>query len=420
LGVGTIATTLGLVAQVSLITHELGLREYGVFSLVVAVVAMVNRLVDLNPGAAVISFGARELASNSRRASGVVQFSYLFDAGSGVVGFCVLAALAPLAGDALIGQGQEHLLLIYGLTLLLSTIDGTSLAVLKLLDCFGHVAGYVVASEMLRVVAITVALTTFGSLESVVAALAVHAGLMGLIALLLATAVFRRETGRSLRVPAFDSVRDVRRPMLKMIFHTNLVTSGSIVQAQVPILLLGAVRGPLEVGIFKAGWTGAQVLGLLGAPASTAYQPRAARLWAESRIAELRRLTKESTIVAVTAAVVLGGALILARDPLLSLFASTQATAAASVFAVAVVSQAVNVGFFWNGAFLFAIGSAARAARIYLLSLAALAVLLAVLVPLAGAEGAAVALLCSTVLVNGGMTAASIRLLRGKRSPLVG
>src|SRR5688500_11055605 len=50
--------TAGQIAQIALITHTLGLREYGIFATVVAFVAIVNRFFDVQVGDAMISQAA--------------------------------------------------------------------------------------------------------------------------------------------------------------------------------------------------------------------------------------------------------------------------------------------------------------------------------------------------------------------------
>src|SRR5205814_662158 len=74
LGLGTAATTIGMIMQVALITHGLGLRQYGLFALVVAVVALVDKFFQLDASRVLIVFSAPYLERNLRRAAGVFQF----------------------------------------------------------------------------------------------------------------------------------------------------------------------------------------------------------------------------------------------------------------------------------------------------------------------------------------------------------
>src|SRR5207248_548189 len=82
------------------------------------------------------------------------------------------------------------------------------------------------------------------------------------------------------------------------------------------------------------------------------------------------------------------------------------------VLIVAVAAQAINGALFWNFGLLFAVG---RARMVAALAVFMMAVQIAALVPLAatlGAQGAALALLISTVAYNAVLTVAGVRALR--------
>jgi len=410
LSIGTAATAGGLIAQVSLITHTLGVRAYGLFALVIAFVALVNRFVDLDVEKALITFGTSSAGPEAR--GGVVKFCYAVDALTGLVGFVVISILAVLVGDDLAGDRGRDLVVLYGLTLLASTVDTTSIGVLKLLGRFRTIAWYTILREALRVVAIGAALSISESVISVIIALVIHDAVVAMLGLRLATRALTGAGGGRLRDVRLSSTRGRRRAMLTLIFHTNLVTTGSVVQAQAPALLLGAFRGPTEVGIFKIGWSAAQVVGMFATPLTGAILPRLARLWNDGQRREIARLLKQITIVALPGLLAAGLVLVLLREPLLVGFAGSEARAASWVFCIALAAQVINSVLFWNSSLLYAAGRAAVVSRIYLLSVGMLLVLLLTLANPLGGEGAALGLLASTVVMNVGLTRVALRLVR--------
>jgi O-antigen/teichoic acid export membrane protein len=409
LSIGTAATAIGLIAQVSLLTHVLGIKEYGIFALVIATVSLISRVVDLDTEKAVVTFGAE--AADPTAKAGVAQFCYLVDGASGLLGFVVIAALAPFLGDALVGPRGVLLIVLYGLTLLASTVDTTSLAVLKLVGRFGVIAWYTILRESFRVAMIGGALLIWTSLTSVVAALVVHDFVMGGVGLHLAGRAFRESTGGyTLRKSQLAATSGRRRQLLTLIFHTNLATTASTVQGQAPALLLGLFRGPAEVGVFKACWSAAQVVGLISSPVTTAVLPRFARLWSQGRRAEIRSIVRQATLVAAIVLASVGFVLLLLRHPLLTAFAGKEAAAGSTVFVIAVLAQVVNGALFWNASLLYAAGRAATVSRVYLFSITALLVLLVTLAGTVGRDGAALALLLSTIIFNVGMTVVAAKL----------
>ena len=412
LGIGKAATTLGMMAQVALITHVLGLREYGVFALAVSFVALVDRFLDVDVGRTAITFAARYVRRDARTVAGIYQFSYLVDLALGVAGFLLVVATAPFAGPALVGDRGFTLFVLYGLTLLASTVDGSSVSLLQLLDRYRLITWLTILRESARVAAVGIGVALYDDLVAVVALLVVQDAVTAVAGLVLASRAFERHAETKLFAPALFATRPLRRPMLGMIFQTNLIGYGRLAQSQMPALLLGILHGPLQVGIFKIGIAGATAIGQLSTPAWNAVMPRLARLWADRRFQAMSQLIRQGSSIAFVVLSVAGLVAVVFRTPLLELFGGADAAAAGGVFVLGVAAQVVNGTVFWNDALLYSAGRAAVVAKVLLPSVAALLLLTVVLGQTWGAEGAAAALLVSTVMTSAGLTLAAVRVLR--------
>jgi O-antigen/teichoic acid export membrane protein len=245
-----------------------------------------------------------------------------------------------------------------------------------------------------------------------VALLVVHDAITGLIGLALASKAFSSMSeGIHLRQPALATVKDMRRPMLSMVFQTNLITYGRLIQTQAPTLLLGIFHGPLEVGIFKIGLAGATAVGQVSDPAWNAVMPRLARLWSEGRFEAIRKMIAQGSLIAAIVMTIVGASVIAFRVEVLKLFGGGQATAAASVFALCVVAQVVNGILFWNDSLLYSSGRARLVTTIFLPAVALMLALVVILGRQWGANGAAVALLASGVVGNVALAAAALRVI---------
>jgi O-antigen/teichoic acid export membrane protein len=408
LSVGKAATVLGMVTQVVLITHVLGLTKYGVFALAVSFVALVDKFFDVDVTKAALTFGARSLRRDPRRLAGVFQLSYLIDGLLGIVGFTVVAVVSPFAGPWLVGDQGTLLFLLYGLTLLASTVDGSSQALLQLLDRYSLLTGLVVLREAMRVVVVAVALLAFHSLVAVMIALVLQDAFVGFAGACLAVRAFRRRfRAHSLLHPQLRETRSIRRDMFGMVFQTNIIGYGRLAEAQLPALIVGAFTGPLEAGIFKLGMAGAAAIGQISDPAWNAVMPRLAKLWNDARISDVRRLLRQATAVAAAVMLTIGTVAILLRVPILHAFGGKEAAAAATVFSLGVIGKVVNGVFFWNDSLLYAAGRARLVRQIYLPSVAVMLVLCLVLAKDFGANGAAVGVLVSAVLANVGLALAA-------------
>ncbi len=412
-GVWQAATSVADVVQIVLITHALGLEDYGRLALAIGFVVLVGQLFDLRVGVATTIFGAEHLPHDPRRAAGIFQLSYAVDAATGLLGFAVVVAAAPFVGPALIGDEGTALIVLYSLVLLAQTVDESSFTILRLLDRFRVIAGYTVAVEAARIALVAGALAVFGTLEAVALALVAHRIVAGAAAAVAATVVFRRVTGAALTHSALDEVREERREVFRTMLHTNVVSYARLAQTQLPTVVVGAVAGATQAGLYKVGMAAAVFVGRLADPAYVALLPRLSRMWSAGRRDEMRRLIERLAAVSLPAVVMVSGLLILFREPVLQVLGGAQASAdGGTVLILGALAHAVNAGLLWNIPTLYATGRARVVAR---LAVAAAAVQMLTLLPLVtayDASGAALSLLLSMVVLNVGATVRAVSALR--------
>ena len=71
-----------------------------------------------------------------------------------------------------------------------------------------------------------------------------------------------------------------RKGMRTTMFHTLVIQYSRVVQTQLPAVLLGALAGTTQAGIYKIGTAATAIIGKIIQPASQALLPRISRLWA--------------------------------------------------------------------------------------------------------------------------------------------
>lgn len=387
--------------QIALITHALGLADYGRISLAVGLVLLVGQFFDVRVGTAATTFGARALRDGPASAARVFQFSYLIDLTTGVLAFLVVTGLAPFVGPWLVGEDGTLLVVLYALTLLAATVDDSSVTVLRLLDRFRLVAGYTVALELLRIALVVVALAVWESLVAVVLALLVHRSFTALTNAAAAVVAFRRGTGVNL-VRGLGRARQFpeRREMIRMVLHTNIVSYARLTQTNLPTVLVGAIAGPTQVGLYKVGMAAGAIVGRLADPPYAALLPRISKLWAAHRGREIRRLVQRATLISVPVMAAALGLVILLQSPILSVLGGSEAKGADTVLVLAALAQAVNGALFWNVGVLYVSGRSNLVARVALAGAATQLLLLPPLVATLDADGAALSYLVSTLGTN--------------------
>jgi O-antigen/teichoic acid export membrane protein len=415
LAVGSVVVVFGYGLQIVLITHFLGLDEYGVFVVVVSLVDLVGRLFDFQVGQMTTAFAAETIRSDAKRTTGIAQFSYLVDLGAGVVGFVVIAAMAPVVVPHLAhGSHGPGLFVLYAFTMLATTTETTSIALLQLYGRFGTILRLTLTREAMRFGFVLGALLAADSLVAVVVALVLMEMVMGTTWTLAANhTVSDQAGGGALWRPALAATRGIRRAMAAMVFHTNVISYVKIVAAQGPTLLLGAMRPAAEVGAFKVGMSIAAVAGKPADVAWAAALPRLARLRAAGRGDAIWNLIRQTSLGAFCVIAALGLVEVVLSTPLLRLVGGTEAAAAgASVLVLGVLAQLVNGTLFWNSPLLYALKRAATASSILVLASVVFVPVLIASIDRWGATGAAGALVFWNVIVNAGLSVAAVRALR--------
>jgi O-antigen/teichoic acid export membrane protein len=415
LAMGSLVALAGYAAQTALITHFLGLTEFGVFAIVVSTVDLVGRLLDFQVGQMTQAFAAETYKSDARRTVGIAQFSYGIDLGAGLAGFLVVAAIAPIAAPRLLdGEYGAGIFVLYALTMLATTTETTSIALLQLSGRFGSIFRLTLVREVLRFSLVLAALLTTDSLVAVVLVLVAMEAFMAVLWTASASRAMReRLGGASLWQLSLSATKGIRREMAGTVFHTNVISYVKIFASQAPTLLVGAMRTPAEAGAFKIGMAIAAVVGKPADPAWAAVLPRFAKLRAAGRRDEITALIRETSVAALIGMSLLGAAAIVFRDPLLRLFGGQEALAAAPVLVLGVLARIVNGALFWNSPLLYALKRAGTASTVFVGASVPFIPVLILCIDRWGATGAAAALLFWSVVVNAGLSVAAIRALRG-------
>jgi O-antigen/teichoic acid export membrane protein len=406
------ATSAADLAQIALIAHVLGLDQYGRFAVAVAFVMLVTQFFDVRVGVAATTLGARELHRGPRRAAGIFQLSYLIDTVTGLLGFTVVVALSFVVGPGLVGGNGALLIVLFATAALASTVGDSSLAVLRLLDRYRLVATYTVGLEAARIGLVAGALLISEGLVPVILALLAQKLLVTVVQVATAATSFRAAMGRSLfGESALDVVTDIRRQMITTVFHTNLVSYARLAQTQLPTVVLGAISGPVQAGLYRIGMAAAAAVGRLADPAYAALLPRLSRLFAAARQRSVKGLIERASLISVPVMVAAFALVVALREPILELLGGQGATEAAPVVVAGAAAYAINGAVFWNIGVLFAAGRAGVVAVIAVMAALTQVMLLFPLVLALNATGAALSFLGSMAVANLVTTVIALRVL---------
>lgn len=364
------------------LTRLLGLEGFGIYSVVIALVTMLT---------APAFFGlptliGREVSWASSKGefglvAGLIRRSHQFI-------FCVAAVmiLGTFLVQLLAGKSSPALYWALPLILLMSLAAARS----AMLRGIGRVLEGQWPEQLLRpalLIGLALAWVALDRLINPTVAVALT-GLAALVAL----GVSLVQWGLS-KPTALKGVRPIYRDAawLKAVIPFALSTGVLVISAQISLVILGALRGPGEVAIFRVSSQTAQLCALGYTAAIMNISPRIAAAFAASDRTLMQRTARQGALFATAFCVPAALVLIVGGKPLLSLMFGSTYGVGASVMAILACGQILNSAFGCGASLLNMTGherdcTIALGGGLVLQVLGSLA-----LVPLWGATGAAIA-----------------------------
>ena len=124
--------------EIIILARMLGLEGLGLLTLVIAYVRIFNSLLDARVWESTVKYVGEFLEKKQTdHVLSMIKFSYLIDVSTGLLAFFGSVALAGVANDILIKSPDGfELVLVFSLSLLLSTVNATSMALFRVFDKF--------------------------------------------------------------------------------------------------------------------------------------------------------------------------------------------------------------------------------------------------------------------------------------------
>lgn len=398
-----LASLFGFV-QAVVLARALGAQGYGLLAFVMAFANTVGQVIDIRLWESVTQFVGDDYARGDHgRARATVKLAYLIDAATGLLAFALVAAVAPIAAPRFVPDPQAAAyLVLYAGTLLVATVNDTSMALLRVFDRFRILGAERAASAAIRLLALWAAVAMTGSLFWVLGVYVVVELARGLV--LLAWGL--RAARASLTGPGADHL-GVLRERVGEFWRFSLSNAGTSVLASasrhIDILILTALHTPREVGLYRMAKNFDVFIHRLADPVHHAMYPELVRLGAAAP--ETTRVLIAHTMRVVLALVVPAGLLvILCARPLLDRLVGPEFTGAVLPLRILVAGSLIQVAFLWARPLALAIGRPHLSTLAHAAGVVILIAVSFILVPRGGATGSAIAFLLMSAVV-GALTA---------------
>jgi O-antigen/teichoic acid export membrane protein len=252
----TLAEGLALVlalVQAALVARWLGPRDFGIAALIIAFPALVFTIFDAQPAEALVKYLGEFRATNQpRKALAVTTVAYVIDGLLAVVGFFVVAAMAPWAADHVIHAEQyAGLLLVAAAGQTLTAPVDTSRGILTSFGRFTTIAWSQSVCNVVRFVLVVGAVATGGGVSGFIVAMCAGMVLDSVAMGWLANRAQRQVLGHSWWHGRRADIADRLREIIRFLIYTDLTSLVSVFIKQADLVILGAISGPVQAGYYR-------------------------------------------------------------------------------------------------------------------------------------------------------------------------
>jgi len=297
LSANAIAAVLGLIATV-LTARVLGPQDYGVLALVLVYELTIGKLVTFNAWQAIIKFGSEALHAEDRPAlRQLIKFGFALDVASAIVGTALAMALAgPVIGLLGWDPSVRPLMVLYSMLILFS-LSGTPIGVLRLFDRFDLLSYTAVLGAVARLAGVAWCLATRQALYGFVLIYLITGVIGELYQLVASLGVLRKQEVTGI---IHQPIRDIRSRfpgIVDYVWTTNVNSTIRMVSREADELIIAALMTPAALGLFKVAKQFSQVLPRLLDPLHQSIYPELARLWAADRRKAFISLVRRTTLL---------------------------------------------------------------------------------------------------------------------------
>ena len=400
---GRVATGVLNLAILSIAAHALGAEEFGLIVLVQTYVQTITAVATFQSWQAVIRFGAIDVENKDMTAfHALLRFCTVLDIAGALLATVVAVAAVPLVGPWL-GWNPDVMASArpYALVTLFA-ITATPTGLLRLHDRFDLLSIQSVVSPLLRLIGVGLAAFFGWTLAAYLAVWFVGGGVAGLVLI----AMGWHQAWRSGQLAGFDTrpaawfAPPARHPGLwRFAILSNLHVTVQTVTGYLAPVLVGALAGPAQAGLFKIARDVATAITKPAELLNNSVYPEFARLASQGQWRAFPRLILRGGSMAAGAGALLVVIAVLIGTWFLGTFFGPDFVAAQGCMLLLGVAATLTIAGFAFDPALYAMGRPAIPLQVNTAAVLLYLPVLAVLTPTYGALGAGVAGLIASLAV---------------------
>jgi O-antigen/teichoic acid export membrane protein len=393
---GKTASGIFSAIQTVVIARILGVSDYGLLSLILAYVAVLNMFFDLKVWETATKYiGTYWETGEHDKARSMIKLSYILDIGSGVIAFIIAILSAKLISTYIIHSPQAYVFIwIYSISLFVDTANSTSDAILRVFDRFKNIAFINSFQKFFRLIVVVALLYSGLGIKGVLYGFILASFVGFSVRMWLVMKTLKHNDLQGWLSADISLIRDQWKGIAWFLGNTSFIaTLKTGNERYLGILILGYFAGKDAVAFYKIASSIASVVNRIVDPIYEAIYPELVKLASSNAIEDFKNMIKSTTKSLVLIIIPIGVIIIIFAEPIISLVFGKDYVPATSALRILAAAVLIIRCTFWINPALLSMGRPGLRTIMGVISTFIYLVLMFLLVPGYSYMGAAFAFL---------------------------
>jgi len=398
---GKSASGIFTAIQTVIVARMLGVTDYGLLTLVIAYISVLNMFFDLKVWETATKYiGTYLEKGETDKTLSMIKLSYILDVGSGIIAFIIALLSARLISTYIIHTPDAYVLIwIFSISLFIDTANSTSDAILRVFDRFKSIAFINSFQKLFRLLVVVGLLFAGFEIKGVLYGF-ILASFIGFgIRMWFVLKTLYENNLQGWMSADLGIIRTEWKEIAWFLGNTSFIATlktGS--DRYLGVMILGFFAGKDAVAYYKIASTVASTMNKVVDPLYEAIYPELVKFTSSNAIADFKKMIKKTTrslTLIITPITVL---IILLAEPIIRIVFGAGYLPATNALRILALSVLTIRFTFWINPALLAMARPGLRTVLEVIATSAYLILMFVLVPLYSYIGAAIAFLGYAVL----------------------
>jgi O-antigen/teichoic acid export membrane protein len=356
---GKTASGIFSAIQTVVIARILGVSDYGLLSLILAYVAVLNMFFDLKVWETATKYiGTYWETGEHDKARSMIKLSYILDIGSGVVAFIIAILSAKLISTYIIHSPEAYVFIwIYSISLFVDTANSTSDAILRVFDRFKNIAFINSFQKFFRLIVVVALLYSGLGIKGVLYGFILASFVGFSVRMWLVMKTLKHNDLQGWLSADISLIRDQWKGIAWFLGNTSFIaTLKTGNERYLGILILGYFAGKDAVAFYKIASSIASVVNRIVDPIYEAIYPELVKLASSNAIEDFKNMIKSTTKSLVLIIIPIGVIIIIFAEPIISLVFGKDYVPATSALRILAAAVLIIRCTFWINPALLSMG----------------------------------------------------------------